>query len=139
LEREVARHGLQGIIRFLGWRDDLPDLVHAADCTVLPSVASENLSVAVLESLMAGTPALVTAVGGMAEAITNEVTGLVVPVADSEALGMAMVRFVSEPGLALRMRSAAAEDARSRFTRVRMMQEYVNVFSEAVHLAPRGC
>ncbi|WP_171473314.1 glycosyltransferase [Frigoriglobus tundricola] len=132
LEHFVSQSGLGGIVRFLGWRNDLPEILHAADCTVLSSVSSENLSVAVLESLMVGTPAVVTRVGGMAEAVREGETGYVVPPRDSAALAAAMLRLCSKQDLAREMRAAARRDAQVRFTRERMMAEYVAVFAEVL-------
>lgn len=132
LEQASKEAGLGDTIRFMGWRSDLNAILHASDCTVLPSIASENLSVAVLESLMAGVPAIVTSVGGMAEAILHEATGLVVPPADPVSLGIALVKLKESPELTRSFGQRAKEDAQHRFTRKRMKEDYVRVFSEAI-------
>lgn len=130
LEDRVSAAGLGHVVRFLGWRADLPRLLAASDCTLLPSVESENLSVAVLESLMAGIPAIVTQVGGMAEAVRDGVTGYVVPPADPAALHRALLRCLAEPDAVSQLGRNAQADARERFTRQRMMADYVGVFSD---------
>jgi glycosyltransferase involved in cell wall biosynthesis len=130
LERAVNEAGVTDRVRFLGWRSDLPSILGACDCTVLPSTSSENLSVAVLESLMAGTPAIVTKVGGMAEAVKDGVTGYVVPPRDSKSLTTAMRRMLDQRPLAKAMGVAARQDAESRFTRKRMLIEYAAQFAE---------
>ena len=132
LEAQCRELSLANQVRFLGFRRDLPAILAASDCTVLPSVESENLSVAVLESLMAGTPAVVTNVGGMAEAVQSGVTGLVVPPADAEALASALLLMVSDRERAAAMGQAACEDAQTRFARRRMMDEYVDLFSQVI-------
>jgi glycosyltransferase involved in cell wall biosynthesis len=132
LEQQVGNAGLGAVVRFLGWRSDLPTVLHAADCTVLASVASENLSVAVLESLMAGTPAIVTSVGGMPEAIRDGETGLVVPPVDSDSMARALSKMVAEPTRARQMGETARQDAHKRFTRDRMMNEYTKVFADVL-------
>ena len=144
LERQAAAAGVAHLFRFLGWRTDLPEVLHAADCTVLPSTESENLSVAVLEGLMAGTPAVVTRVGGMAEAVLDGQTGLVIEPMDPPGLGAALARLVADRELARRFGEAAGHDARERFIRTRMIRQYQELFAEMTmkfcspRLAERG-
>jgi glycosyltransferase involved in cell wall biosynthesis len=123
--------------RFLGWRSDLPSILRLADCSILASISSENLSIAILESLMAGTPAIVTQVGGMAEAVRDGVTGYVVPPADPDSLGSAMVRMLRDRAKTAQMGAEAKADARSRFTRDRMIFEYADLFAELIERSSR--
>lgn len=131
LESLCQANGISEQVRFLGFRNDLPDILHACDGTILPSIASENLSVAVLESLMAGTPAIVTRVGGMAEAIEEGRTGFVVPPCDAKSLADAILRMIRSSDLGS-MRKQSVEQARQRFSRRRMMDEYSALFAETL-------
>lgn len=125
---------IEHLVQFLGFRQDLPHILAAADCTVLPSL-SENLSLAVLESLTAGTPAIVTDVGAMSEVVNDGVNGLVVPPADSGALGRAMASMASDRNWARKMRQAARQGALARYSKRRMMDEYVSLFSQVISSA----
>lgn len=131
LETQVRETGLDSVVRFLGWRRDLTEILAASDCVVLPSL-SENLSVAALESLMTGTPTIVTKVGGMTEAVQDDVTGFVVPPGDPVALGAAILRMMNDPVRAKALGTAGAVLARQRFTRDRMMREYTATFGEVL-------
>ena len=82
LEALAAAKGLAGNLRFLGQRFDVGRLLEAADFGVLPSRANEGFSNAILESMRAGLPMVVTDVGGNAEAVVDGRTGFVVPPAD---------------------------------------------------------
>lgn len=128
LEAQVAAAGLGHVVRFLGWRSDLARILGSADCAVLPSVESENLSLAVLESLMVGIPAIVTRVGGMAEAVHDGANGFVVPPRDAVALDTAMQRLVRDPELTARFGHSARQGTLARFSRTRMRAEYVQLF-----------
>lgn len=138
LDRELRQRSgelqIEHLVQFLGFRRDLPHILAAADCTVLPSL-SENLSLAVLESLTAGTPAIVTDVGAMSEVVSDGINGLVVPPADSEALGRAMVSMASDRNWARKMRQAARQGALARYSKQRMMDEYVRFFSQVISSA----
>jgi glycosyltransferase involved in cell wall biosynthesis len=67
LARQAQAAGLGSQVRFLGAVADesLPNVYRAADLTIVPSAAWEGFGLVVVESLAAGTPALVTAVGGL--------------------------------------------------------------------------
>jgi len=71
LRAQVARQGLENYVRLLGFIPDadLPIAYRAADFTVVPSVALEGFGLVILESWAAGTPVLVTPVGGMPEVV----------------------------------------------------------------------
>ena len=78
---------LQGV-RFLGRVDEatLRDCYRAADATAVPSLALEGFGLVVLESLACGTPAVVSALGGLPEAVAGLDPGLAVPPGDAAAL-----------------------------------------------------
>ena len=71
LHTQIQRAGLEAHCRLAGFisEDDLPSAYRAADLTVVPSVALEGYGLIVPESLAAGTPALVTPVGGLPETV----------------------------------------------------------------------
>jgi glycosyltransferase involved in cell wall biosynthesis len=67
LEARVDAHGLEDHVRFLGFvpESDLAATYCAADLSVMPTVALEGFGLSAVESLAAGTPVLVTPVGGL--------------------------------------------------------------------------
>lgn len=71
LKQRAQAEGVSSNVRFIGFLpdDDLPSAYRAADLSVVPSVALEGFGLIVAESLAAGTPALVTNVGGLPETI----------------------------------------------------------------------
>lgn len=72
LRARVQRQGLENQVRLLGFVPDaeLPLAYRAADFTMVPSVALEGFGLVILESWAAGTPAIVTPVGGMPEVVS---------------------------------------------------------------------
>jgi glycosyltransferase involved in cell wall biosynthesis len=73
LHAAIHSRGLAHQVRLLGRIADeqLPLAYQAADLTVVPSVALEGFGLVVPESLAAGTPVLVTPVGGLPEAVED--------------------------------------------------------------------
>lgn len=89
LERETDRLALRDRVRFLGARNDVPDLLAGMDVFVLSS-RTEGYSLALVEASAAALPIVATAVGGNAEIVQNRRTGLLVPAGDDERLAAAM-------------------------------------------------
>jgi glycosyltransferase involved in cell wall biosynthesis len=89
VEKAVAAKGLAGTVTFLGERDDVPDLLTAADLFVLPS-HFEGMPLAVLEAMAIGLPLVATRIGGTCEALGEDYPWLVAP-DDSAFLSAAII------------------------------------------------
>ena len=114
VERAIQRCGLADVVELLGTRDDVPDLLAAADAFVLSS-DSEGLPMSVLEAMAAGLPVVASAVGGVGEAVIDGDTGLLVPPGDAGALGRALRRVVSDAELRSRLGHAGRRRAEREF------------------------
>ncbi len=101
LER-LAEQRHTGNVTFHGRlsKADLQRLVAAAVATVVPSRWYENQPMTILESYAVAVPAIVTALGGMPELVTDGTDGLVVPHDDPAALAGAMSALVADPARA---------------------------------------
>ena len=78
---------------------------HGAAAGVVPS-RFEAMGQVAVEALLAGTPLIATATGGLADMVRDGETGLQVPPGDPDALAAAIRRLLTEPGLAARLRTA---------------------------------
>jgi glycosyltransferase involved in cell wall biosynthesis len=96
-------------VRFLGALDrrGVLELFRAADASVLSS-DWENFPHTVVEALAVGTPVIATAVGGVAEVLSDGVNGLVVPKREPALLAEAIRRYFGDPALERRLREGAA-------------------------------
>jgi glycosyltransferase involved in cell wall biosynthesis len=98
VEARAAELGLgPDVVRFLGYRTDVGDLLGASDILVLPS-ASEGLPMCILEAMAHGLPVVASAVGGIPELVQHGRTGLLVPPDDAAALSDALQRLLVDPG-----------------------------------------
>jgi glycosyltransferase involved in cell wall biosynthesis len=89
-ERLAQSLGLGNGVRFLGVRDDVVQVMSAADGYVMSS-AWEGMPMVLLEAAAAGLPIVTTRVGGNHEVVRYGESGFVVPPRDHEALGRAML------------------------------------------------
>jgi len=101
----IGEHGMDLRVHLAGRRDDIPELMRASDCLVLPS-RWEGMPNVVLEAMAAGLPVVATRVEGTEELIRHEETGLLVPADDLQALSSALE-------LTLEDRTSAADRADS--------------------------
>jgi glycosyltransferase involved in cell wall biosynthesis len=91
LAARVATLGLEDRVQLLGSRDDVRDLMQAADAQVLSS-AWEGLPMALLEAAASALPIVATRVGGNSTIVVDGESGILVPPSSPEALAAAMVR-----------------------------------------------
>jgi glycosyltransferase involved in cell wall biosynthesis len=129
LEADTARRGLRDRVRFLGRRSDVPDLLEACDVFALPSRA-EGLGVAALEAMVRARPVVASAVGGLAETVIPDETGLLVPPGDAAALAGALERLVRDRALAQRLGAAGAKRVAERFLAEQMVAAYEALYRE---------
>lgn len=97
MQRRIAELGLPQAVRLLGFRDDMPDLIHAVDIVVHASVRPEPFGRVILEAMLAGRAVIASDAGGVRELIEDGVTGWLVPPGDAEALASALDRCLSQP------------------------------------------
>ncbi|MGA9017069.1 MAG: glycosyltransferase family 4 protein [Acetobacteraceae bacterium] len=112
--------GLGERLRLLGYRDDVPDLMAAADIFVLPS-RFEGLPMSVIEAMLTSRPVVATNVRGPAEQVVSEVTGLLVLPGDASALAAALARVVGDKALCARMGAAGRERAVEKYDEAKVL------------------
>jgi starch synthase (maltosyl-transferring) len=114
------------VVRVLGERRDIADLIGAGDLVCLAS-SFEGLPMVVLESFALARPVLATAVGGLPEVVIPGRTGWLVPFGDAEAYADALVHIASGSGQLLELGSEAKRLYEERFTLERMVERYAEV------------
>lgn len=132
LRSRISARGLQDHVRLLGRlaEDQLPVAYHAADLTIVPTTALEGFGLIAVESLAAGTPVLVTPVGGLPEVVEGLSPALVL-----EGVGAAPVAagLIAALGGTLRLppQHACREYALAHFDCRRMAVRVAEVYREA--------
>jgi glycosyltransferase involved in cell wall biosynthesis len=122
----ARRLGLVGRVRLLGQREDVADLLHAADVFALAS-RYEGLGLALVEAAAAGLPAAATGVGGAREVVRDGESGVLVPAGDPVALGRAIAALLADADRRARMACRAREVARA-FALEPMVRAYESLY-----------
>jgi glycosyltransferase involved in cell wall biosynthesis len=125
IEAIVEKKGLSEYIRFLGLRQDIPDIISLFDIYVQPSLA-EAFSISITEAMSMGVPCIVTDVGGNREIIGDDGCGILVPPRNPDALKDAIIKLAHDTNLRKRMGKAAAERIYKEFS----PQRYIHSLEE---------
>jgi glycosyltransferase involved in cell wall biosynthesis len=123
LEARARDLSIADRVEFLGQRSDVPALMVDLNLYVLPS-RTEGLPMALLEAMAARLPIVATRVGGIPEAVADGESALLVSPEDPTALAEAMMRVLSETGLAERLQGAARAAFEDRYELSRMVDRY---------------
>lgn len=105
LQQEVAQRGLADIIRFAGFRNDLPHWLGGLDILAHPA-EMEGLGVSLLQASAAAVPIVTSRAGGLPEAVAENVSGLLTPPGDVPALTSALRRLLDDATLRHQMGAA---------------------------------
>jgi len=135
LEAEAERLGVADRVRFLGRREDVPQLLAACDVFALPSLY-EGSSLAVLEAMAAGIPIVSSAIGGTDELIDDGRSGLLVPPGDAKALAAALRQLLGDAELRRDLADRARERVDAGLTREQLATRVAATYREL--LAYRG-
>jgi glycosyltransferase involved in cell wall biosynthesis len=128
LERQARTLGLEGRVRFLGWREDTAALLAAADFLVCPS-RHEPLGNVVIEAWAAGVPVVAAASAGPAALIADGISGLLVPVDDAAALARAIERLAADETLRRRLAAGGHAAHAAEFAEARVVGLYRDLFA----------
>ncbi len=121
IEREARALGISDRVILAGFRDDPIDCLSLLDVFAVASHL-EGLNTTVLDAMALGLPIVATRAGGIPEIVVDGECGLLVPPADPEALGRALLLLLDDRERAARLGAAARERSRS-FTEERMVSE----------------
>lgn len=129
IESRVAGIGddpdMRDRVRFLGYRDDVADLLRASDVFTLPS-HREGMPRSIIEAMLTGLPVVATNIRGSREEVIDGETGLLVPVRDTPALTAALQSLCGNPDLRARMGRAGRERALIEFDEQKVIDRQID-------------
>ena len=130
LKELTAELDLGERVHFLGFRNDIADLIAAADVFCLSSVW-EGVPLAAMEAVQLGTAVVATDVGGTGELIQDRVSGRLVPPNDPAGLAAALNEVLVSPEDRVRYAEAAKQSLATEFDTTRMLERLREIYDEA--------
>lgn len=128
-ESDVRAWVDEGLLRWLGHVDSMPELFRSVEIVALPSYR-EGLPKGLIEAAACGCALIATDVPGCREVVTHEVDGLRVPVRDGVALAGAIERLVFDRDLRTRLGAAARAKAVAQFDERIVVARTMAVYAE---------
>lgn len=125
LRARAAALGIDGRVRFLGWRRDVAALLAASDMLACPS-RHEPLGNVVIEAWAHRRPVVAAASQGPRQLLRDGETGLLVPVEDADALARAMSALAADPARAAALAAAGRDAYEAGFTEAAVVQRYLD-------------
>jgi glycosyltransferase involved in cell wall biosynthesis len=129
LEQRTREWALGGSVTFTGTLPNRPNPHALFDVSALTS-RSEGFPNAVVEAMAAGRPVVATDVGGVRDAVTGGVTGLLVPDEDDAGFAAALERLRGDPALAAALGQAGRREAEDRFSEEVVLNQLMALYEE---------
>jgi L-malate glycosyltransferase len=130
-EAEARALGVDHDVHFLGKIDAVAPLLAGADLFMLPS-QTESFGLSALEALASGAPVVGSRAGGLVEVVKEGVTGALREIGDVDGMAAAAIEILGDRDRWQAMSTAAAADARARFSRDDVVRSYEALYEDAV-------
>lgn len=129
---QVHRLGLKDVVLFLGWRDDIKDILSLSTVNVLASIGLEGAGRVIAEGWAVRVPAVVARHSGPAEIVRHGVDGLHFCTGDAADLARCIERLLAEPETRAAMQEAGRARAEELFDARRNAQSVERVWERAL-------
>jgi glycosyltransferase involved in cell wall biosynthesis len=129
LESLAHELALDGSVRFLGTRDDVPEVLSVVDVLLLTSDMEAN-PVSILEAMAAEKPVVACRVGSVGETVVDGQTGFLVPPDAEEEIAARAVQLLNHPEQAAAMGRAGREQVIAHGSVQKMVEGYEDLITE---------
>lgn len=127
MENEINELNLGNSVLFMGFREDVSELLNILDVFMLSSV-SEGLSIATIEAMSVGVPVVATLCGGPNEIIIDGENGFLVPIKDEKSLASKVIFILKNKDTANKLTAKAKVHVNERFSIEHMIRQYQELY-----------
>jgi glycosyltransferase involved in cell wall biosynthesis len=127
LTKQSRQIRVEDVVFFLGFRNDVPQILASLDLFVLSSYL-EGMGSSIMDAMAHKLPVVATRVGGIPEVVIDGKTGLLVPPRKPEALAEAILKIYHDPSLALRFGQMGYEVVHQNFSAESMATRILGVY-----------
>jgi glycosyltransferase involved in cell wall biosynthesis len=113
--RRISDAGLDGVVRYVGFQDDMSQHLRPGRIVTVPSRWPEPFGLVTVEAMLAGCAVIASRHGGSVEILEDEVTGVLVTPGDASALAAALERLAGDAALRQQLGAQARTSATERF------------------------
>jgi glycosyltransferase involved in cell wall biosynthesis len=120
----------EGIVEYLGWVEDMPQLLAGSSVVCLPSYYGEGLPKALIEAAAAGRAIVTTDMPGCRDAVRSGDNGVLVPPRDAAALAEQLARLLADPPLRRQMGARGRLRAEQEFGADSVIRQTLALYTE---------
>ena len=124
----IDKNGLRDYVRFIGFKENIGDVIKSLDVLVFPSVAPESFGLSVLEAMSFGKPVIASNTGGVSEIIQDGVTGLLFEPGHPEQIAERIILLLDQRESYDAIGKGAKEAVTERFS----LEKYVTTMEQAL-------
>jgi len=128
LKNMASISSIEENIKFLGWRQDVAEVMSTFDVFVLPSL-NEGMGRVLVEAMALGKPIVASDIGGIPNLVVNGENGYLVPVGDVETLAVKIITLLDDPGKREKMGNAGQRYA-DKYSLEEMMKKIERLYRE---------
>jgi glycosyltransferase involved in cell wall biosynthesis len=127
LDKQARNLGVDDIVFFLGFREDVPRILASLDLFVLSSYL-EGMGSSILDAMISRLPVVATQAGGIPEVVIHNETGLLVPPRNPEAFAQAILTLYHDRDLAARLAKKGYEVVHQKFSAEAMADKVFELY-----------
>jgi len=127
LDKQARDLGVEDIVFFLGFREDVPRILASLDLFVLCSHL-EGMGSSLLDAMASRLPIVATRTGGIPEVVAHNETGLLVPPHDPPSLAGAILELYRDRKRAARLAEKGLDVVRSKFSAEAMAEKVITLY-----------
>jgi glycosyltransferase involved in cell wall biosynthesis len=127
LDKQAKNLQVKDIVYFLGFREDIPQILSSLDLFVLTSYL-EGMGTSLLDAMAARLPVVATKTGGIPEVVTHRKTGLLVPPRNPSSLAKAILKLYKDRDLASRLGQKGYEVVHKKFSAEAMAKKIIDLY-----------
>ena len=132
IKSKVRMAGLEDRVAFLGYREDIPDIMAALDVQVLASFAGEGTPQVIPQAFAMKTPIVATKIASIPELLGNGERGVLIEPKNASSLAEGVLVLIKDPDLAVRLAENARLFCQNELTVAKMMDATLAMYEEIV-------
>jgi glycosyltransferase involved in cell wall biosynthesis len=137
LEQLLDELKIRESVSMLGRRNDMPAVYASLDVMVSAS-RQEGLPMAILEGMASSLPLVATAVGEVPTIVLDRRTGILVRAENPDVVAEGILELLRDPAMRKRFGAAARKRVEEEYSAVRMTNDYLGVYAEAIDAVKKG-
>lgn len=128
LRRTVQERGLEAVVEFTGFREDVAGVIRSLDILVHASTVGEPFGQVIVQGMACGKPVIATNGGGVPETVVDGETGLLVPMNDAPSMAEAICSLLADEERAREMGARGHRRVAQHFTIQQSVEKLMNIY-----------